>query len=138
MPLPGSPLRFSWLSSERPVPRLVARPLRRFLHTEAAGGVVLLVATIIALLLANSPFQDGFESFWRTEVRLEIGNFVLNEDLRHWVNDGLMAIFFFVVGLEIKRELVIGELRDPRAALLPAVAALGGMVVPATLFIVVS
>lgn len=134
MPSPGSPLHFSWLSSQRPVPRLVARPIRRFLHTEAAGGVVLLIATIAALVFANSPFQDGFESFWATEIKIEIGNFVLSEDLRHWVNDGLMAIFFFVVGLEIKRELVVGELNDRRKAMLPAFAALGGMVVPAVLY----
>lgn len=134
MPNPGSPLRFSWMSSQRPVPRLIARPLRRFLHTEAAGGMVLLAATLLALILANSPWSDGFESLWKTEISIDIGNFHLAEDLRHWVNDGLMAIFFFVVGLEIKRELAVGELNDRKKAMLPALAALGGMVVPAAIY----
>ena len=127
-------LRFSWLSSERPVPRLVARPIARFLHTEAAGGIVLLASVVLALLLANSPFGPGYESFWLTEVSLTVGPLHLTEDLRQVVNDGLMAIFFFVVGLEIKRELVVGELNSARNAALPAIAAVGGMLVPALIY----
>jgi len=127
-------LRFSWLSSERPVPRLVARPLLRFLHTEASGGVILLAAVIVALGLANSPWGDAYEAFWRTELSVEAGPLRLSEDLRHFVNDALMAIFFFVVGLEIKRELVTGELSSARSAALPALAALGGMLVPALVY----
>ena len=125
----------SFLSSDRAVARLVARPLRTFLHTEAAGGIVLLAATVAALVLANSPFADAFEGFWRTELRIAVGAFELTEDLRHFVNDALMTLFFFVVGLEIKREIVLGELNDRRKAALPAVAALGGMVVPASLYL---
>jgi NhaA family Na+:H+ antiporter len=113
---------------------LIARPVRTFLSTEAAGGIVLLVAAIAALVWANSPFSDSYEAFWQTEVRLSIGGFEIAEDLRHWVNDALMALFFFVVGLEIKRELVTGELNDARKASLPAIAALGGMVGPALLY----
>ena len=118
--------------------RQLPRPLRHFLHTESGGGVALLVAAVVALVWANSPWSGGYESLWSTELRLSLGGVELSEDLRHWVNDGLMAIFFFVVGLEIKRELVVGELRAPRTAALPALAALGGMVVPAALYLAVN
>ena len=128
------PLNHSWLASDRRIARLIARPMRRFLDTEAAGGIVLLVATCAALLWANSPVGASYGSFWSTEIAIDIGRFELSEDLRHWINDGLMVIFFFVVGLEIKRELVAGELREPRRAALPAIAAVGGMVVPAAIY----
>jgi NhaA family Na+:H+ antiporter len=124
----------SWLHSDGPVPRLIARPVRNFLSTEAAGGIALLVATVIALVWANSPLSDSYTALWETHLRLEIGGFALDEDLRHWVNDALMAIFFFVVGMEIKRELVVGELNAIRRAALPALAAVGGMVVPALFY----
>jgi Na+:H+ antiporter, NhaA family len=104
------------------------------MHVEAAGGIVLLAATAVALGWANSPWSASYESFWSTEVALDVGGRVVVEDLRHWVNDGLMALFFFVVGLEIKRELVGGQLASVRQAALPAVAALGGMVVPAAIY----
>jgi NhaA family Na+:H+ antiporter len=118
----------------RRLPRLV----RQFLRTEAAGGVVLLVAAVAALIWANSPWSGSYRSVWATELSIRVGRFGLTEDLRHWVNDGLMAIFFFVVGLEIKRELVRGDLRDPRTAAMPVIAAAGGMVVPALLFLLVN
>ena len=117
------------------MPRLIARPLRTFLRTEASGGLALLGATIVALLWVNSPLGDSYDALWRTEAGFSLGSFELRTDLHHWVNDGLMTIFFFVVGLEIKRELVSGELNDARKAALPALAALGGMVVPACLFL---
>ena len=135
MPSPEPPLRHSWLASARPVPRLLARPLRTFLNTEAAGGVVLLVATVVALVWANSPLAGSYEDFWHTRIELGVGEWRVAEDLRHWVNDALMALFFFVVGLEIKRELVVGELNEARKAMLPAIAALGGMVGPALLYL---
>jgi NhaA family Na+:H+ antiporter len=109
-----------------------------FLHTEAAGGVVLLAATVVALAWANSPFQDSYTSLWHTHLSISLGTHTLDLDLQEWVNDGLMAIFFFVVGLEIKRELVEGELREPRRAAMPAVAALGGMAVPALIFVAIN
>jgi Na+:H+ antiporter, NhaA family len=109
--------------------------MRRFLDTEAAGGIILLVAACAALLWANSPFGASYESLWTTEISLHVGGFELSEDLRHWINDGLMVIFFFVVGLEIKRELVAGELKEPRRAALPAIAAFGGMAVPAMIYV---
>ena len=126
----------TWLHSERFVPRRFMRPIMRFADTEASSGIVLLVAAAVALIWANAPFGETYEEFWHTNVSLELGSwFHFNESLQHIVNDGLMAIFFFVVGLEIKRELVLGELRDPKAAALPAVAALGGMIFPALIYV---
>lgn len=119
---------------EAPVERLV-RPLVHFLRVESASGIALLVCTLVALTLANSPWSAAFTEVWQTPVRLGIGRLELNKALLLWINDGLMAIFFFVVGLEIKRELVAGELRDPKKAALPVMAALGGMIVPATIYL---
>jgi len=125
----------TWIHSERGLPSRFVRPLLRFTRIESASGLVLLVAAALALFWANAPFGDTYERFWTTPVEVTIGTFHLEETLRLVVNDGLMAIFFFVVGLEIKRELVTGDLRDPRAAALPALAALGGMVVPALIYL---
>jgi NhaA family Na+:H+ antiporter len=102
---------------------------------EAAGGVVLVAAAALALLAANSPLAGVYDSLLHVDLRIGVGRISITEDLQHWVNDGLMAIFFFVVGLEIKRELVTGELRDRRTAALPAVAAVGGVVLPALIFL---
>ncbi len=129
----------TWIDSDLPAARIVGRRVRKFLHIEIAGGVVLLIATAIALIWANSPFSGSYDAFWHTDLTLfAFNDFALTEDLGHWVNDGLMAIFFFVVGLEIKSEIVNGELRDPRKAAIPVVAALGGMIVPAGLFMLVT
>lgn len=120
-----------------PVPpiRRITRPLTRFLQIESASGVVLLVCTVVALVLANSPFAGAYAKFWHSPVFLEVGTFRLGGELGHFVvNDVLMTIFFFVVGLEIKREIVAGELRDARKAALPIAAALGGMLVPAAIY----
>jgi NhaA family Na+:H+ antiporter len=117
----------------RPIQVLV-RPLERFLQIESANGVLLLVCTLVALALANSPWAAAYHQFWHTHASISVGDWKLDHSLAHWVNDGLMTIFFFVVGLEIKRELVLGELRDPRQAALPIVAAIGGMLVPAAIF----
>jgi hypothetical protein len=105
--------------------RRVVDPVKDFLQTEAAGGLFLLAATVVALSWANSPFAAGYQGLWSTELTIGAGPLAVTEDLKHWVNDGLMALFFFVVGLEIKRELVVGELREPRRASLPVLAALG-------------
>ena len=118
--------------------RRMPRFVRQFLDTEAAGGVVLLVAAVAALVWANSPWRESYHTLWSTELTIRVGPYVIVDDLHHWVNDGLMAVFFFVVGLEIKRELVHGDLRDRRAAAMPAIAAAGGMVVPALFFLVVA
>jgi Na+:H+ antiporter, NhaA family len=110
-------------------------PLRDFVRTEASGGVVLVVAALAALVWANSPLQDSYRELWSTVFTIGFPEHHISLTLQGWVNDGLMAVFFFVVGLEIKRELVEGELREPRKAALPAIAALGGMVVPALLYL---
>lgn len=130
---------FSFLGSRTPLARFVARPVRRFLQIQASGGVLMLIATVAALIWANSQWSESYESFWHTPVDIAIGSFHLGGghhlDLRAIVNDGLMAVFFFVVGLEIKRELVTGQLKTPKAAALPAIAALGGMIVPAGVYL---
>ena len=113
----------------------VLRPLRDFLDTESSGAIVLVAATIAALVWANSPLADAYADFWTTEVSLEVGDWQMRHDLRYWINDGLMTVFFLVVALEIKRELVEGELRGIRRAALPVVAALGGMIVPALVYL---
>ena len=125
-----------WSRSDRPVPRLVLRPLQSFLQTEASGGVLLLVATVVALAWANSPWQGSYERFLHAELAIRLGRWGVSEDLQHWVSDAAMTLFFLVVGLEIKRELLTGELRDPRAVALPAIAALGGMLLPAAIYLV--
>lgn len=116
-------------------PRRLPVALRDFLATEVAGGVVLLAAAVVALLWANSPFAASYDTLWHTDLEISVGPFEISNDLRHWVNEGLMAIFFFVVGLEIKRELITGELNTLRTAAMPAIAALGGMVVPAGIYL---
>jgi NhaA family Na+:H+ antiporter len=118
----------------RPVDRLV-RPFVRFLQIESASGMVLLACTAVALFLANSPWAEAYDAFWHTHLSITVGNWTLDESLTHWVNDALMTIFFFVVGLEIKRELVDGELREPKKAALPIMAALGGMIAPAAVYL---
>ncbi len=114
--------------------RRLIRPLVDFLHTEAAGGVALVIATMVALVWANSAWDASYNDLWATHLAVSFGDWEIDLDLRQWVNDGLMALFFFVVGLEIKRELVEGELRDRRRAMLPVCAALGGMLVPALIY----
>ena len=131
----------TWLGSDRPLARTIGRPVMRFLGIEAAGGILLMVATVVALVWANSPWSGSYHDLWHTEFHLGVGDFRLEHHghaltLAEVVNDALMAVFFFVVGLEIKRELVDGHLRNRRAALLPAAGALGGMVVPAAVYLV--
>jgi Na+/H+ antiporter NhaA len=116
----------------------LARPLQHFLHTETGSSSLLLAATIVALVWANSPLDDVYADVWGTTATIGIGSAEITEDLRHWVNDGLMVFFFYVVGLEIRRELALGELRDRREAAVPAVAALAGMVVPAVLYLAIN
>lgn len=127
--------RPTWLHSERPIVKRVARPVVEFLDTEVGGGIVLVVATAIAMLWANSPWHQSYFDLWERVGTVGIGRFDLSLDLRHWVNDGSMTLFFFVVAMEIKRELVDGELSDPKKAALPALAAMGGMVAPALVYL---
>jgi NhaA family Na+:H+ antiporter len=118
--------------------RSLPRAVRAFVGTEAAGGIVLVVAAVVALAWANSPWDGSYTSLWTTRVTFRVGTVGVDEDLRHAVNDGLMALFFLVVGLEIKRELAVGDLREIRTASLPIVAALGGMVTPAAVYLAVN
>lgn len=130
--------RATWLGSDRLLARTVAQPISRFLHIEASGGLILVGAAIVALAWVNSPWDASYASLWTTEIGIDVGGHVLVEDLRHWVNDGLMALFFFVIGVEIKAELATGDLRQARRAAIPVIGAFGGMVVPALLYLVVS
>jgi NhaA family Na+:H+ antiporter len=109
-----------------------------FLQHEAAGGIVLLAAALLGLILMNSPLGGGYDALLHTKLPIGFGAFVVNESALHIINDGLMAIFFFLVGLEIKRELVIGELSTARQAALPVIAALGGMLVPALIYVAIN
>ena len=122
-----------WQTGAGPLTRYVVQPTIHFMRVEAAGGIVLVLAAAAALIWANA-FGDSYNDFWHTEIVADLGLLTLGESLHDWVNDALMAIFFFVVGLEIKREAVHGELRDRRQAALPIFAALGGMVVPASVY----
>ncbi|MGZ8375833.1 MAG: Na+/H+ antiporter NhaA [Gemmatirosa sp.] len=119
------------------VDRLLA-PFRRFAHTASAGGVVLLAVTAVALAWANSPWADGYHHLWEAPLTLGVGPWSASMTLHHFINDGLMVVFFFLVGLEIKREMLAGELASVRRAALPMVGALGGMVVPAAIYALVN
>ena len=125
----------TWLDSDTLVPTRFLRPVVKFTRIEAAGGIVLLIAALIAVLWANSPWYESYFHLFETELDFNFGVIHLTESLKELINDGLMAIFFFVVGLEIKRELVTGELNSVKKASLPAMAALGGMVVPALIYV---
>ena len=129
------PRHSTWASSDRFVPKTFVRPFVRFSRIEAASGIVLLLASVAAVVWANSSFSDVYFSILEERLTIEVFGFHLDESVLEFINDGLMAIFFFVVGLEIKRELVLGDLRDPRTAALPVMAALGGMAVPALIYI---
>ncbi len=123
----------AWLPARRFAAALV-RPVERFLHVEAAGGIILLAAAAIALVWANSPWSESYEDLWHTHIAISIGAWHFDRTLHFWINEFLMTIFFLVVGLEIKRELVEGALSDIRRATLPIAAAIGGMLVPAVLY----
>lgn len=118
----------------RPIQQLT-KPLVRFLHIEAASGVVLIVATTIALIAANTATSDLYSNLLNTPLTVGLGKWSLTYPLWYWVNDGLMTVFFFLVGLEIKRELVSGELKDPRRVIAPAAAAIGGALIPAVIYL---
>jgi NhaA family Na+:H+ antiporter len=131
--MPVTPVGPGRAAGAPPIERLL-RPFREFVHLEAAGGAVLLAAAAVALGWANSPWAWAYAALWHTPVTVGVGGAVLTRDLHHWINDGLMVLFFVVVGLEIKREVLVGELAAPRRAALPAAAALGGMLVPTGLY----
>jgi len=113
----------------------ILTPFEEFLHKQTTGGIVLLVCTVIALILANGPLADEYDAILHAHVSINVGTWRIDHTVHHWVNDGLMALFFFVVGLEIKREVLVGDLRDIRSATLPIVAAMGGMILPALVYL---
>ena len=120
--------------TEPPIQRILS-PFQNFFSTQASGGIVLFIAAIIAIIWANSPFSESYFEIWHMHFAIGVADFMLDKPLELWINDGLMAIFFFVVGLEIKRELIIGELSNVKQATLPIAAAVGGMLVPALIYV---
>lgn len=113
----------------------VVQPVTRFVKIESAAGIFLLILALTAVLLANSPLSEAFELFWQTPLGINIGDFNFERSLHAWINDAAMTLFFFLIALELKRELVLGELRNPRQAMLSIIAAVGGMVVPAVIYL---
>ena len=118
-----------------PVERWIIHPMRRFITHSSTSGIVLFAAALIAIVLSNSPLADSFHHLWEINFSIGFADWQLSKSLHHWINDGLMSIFFFVVGLELKREIISGELSNPSNAILPIAAAIGGMVVPASIFL---
>jgi len=114
---------------------VLTAPFARFAKIEASGGIILLVSTAVALAWANSPWEHSYETLWNTPVTIGFGRIVISETRHHWINDGLMSIFFFLVGLEIKREVLIGELSSLKQAAFPFIAAVGGSMVPAVIYL---
>jgi Na+/H+ antiporter NhaA len=123
------------LRARTPWARSAATPLRDFLNAETGGAVVLLAATLVALGWANSPWRHSYESVWTTTLTIRLGHSGVSQDLRHCVNDGLMTFFFLVLGLEAKRELDIGQMRERRRLAIPPAAALGGMALAVTIYL---
>ncbi len=115
-------------------PGIIFRPFQEFAQIEASGGILLLAATLIALILANSFVAERYFEIWHTTLSINIGTFSLSLPIEAWINDGLMTLFFFVVGLEIKREFLVGELASAKKAILPIIAAIGGMMIPAVIY----
>ena len=123
---------------KEPIDKWIIHPMKRFLNNSTTSGIILFSSAAIALVLSNSPWKDAFHHFWEIEFSISFGDHGLTKSLHYWINDGLMAIFFFVVGLELKREIIAGELRNPKNAVLPIAAALGGMLVPALVYLAVN
>lgn len=114
----------------------IIEPIGRFISNSTMSGIVLFSAAFLALVLSNSPWSEAFHHFWENEFSIGFSNHVLTKSLHHWINDGLMAVFFFVVGLELKREIIAGELSSPKQAVLPVAAAIGGMIFPALIYLI--
>lgn len=117
---------------------VLLKPVNKFIQHGTTGGVLLFGAALIAMIWANSPFADAYFDLWHVPFTIAFGDFVISKDLHHWINDGLMAVFFFVIGLELKRELIGGELSSFRKALLPLIAGAGGMLIPAVIYVVIN
>ena len=116
----------------------VSTPFEHFLHAQTTTGMVLMFMTLLALILANTPLYETYSHFFHINIDLKVGNWELSHSIHHWINDGLMAIFFFIIGLEIKREVLVGELSNIKVAILPILAAIGGMLFPALIFLAIN
>ena len=112
----------------------IATPFEHFIHAQTTTGLILMVMTVFALIFANTPFAEDYLHFFHTKLNIEIGSWSLSHSIHHWINHGLMTLFFFIVGLEIKREILVGELSNIKVAILPILSAIGGMVVPALIY----
>ncbi|MBK9255487.1 MAG: Na+/H+ antiporter NhaA [Saprospiraceae bacterium] len=119
---------------QEPVDKWIIDPMKRFINNSTTSGIMLFTSAFIALVLANSPWSDEYHHLWETNFTIGFSDFLISKSLHHWINDGLMAIFFFVVGLELKREIIAGELSNPKNAILPVSAAIGGMIFPALIY----
>ena len=116
----------------------ILTPLEEFIHRQTTSGILLMICTVIALVIANGPLHEQYEHLLHTEIGFSVGSAAFSLSLHHWINEALMALFFFIMGLELKRELLVGELSSPKQALLPIMAAIGGMVVPAVFYVAVN
>ncbi len=118
-----------------PVDKWIINPVNAFISKSSTGGIVLIISAVVAIIMANSPWSQWYHQLWEHKISFGLDDsFQLNKSLHHWINDGLMAIFFFVIGLELKREIVAGELSNPKNAILPIVAGIGGMIFPALIY----
>jgi Na+:H+ antiporter, NhaA family len=131
-------MRYMSVAREQPPVERIVRPFQDFAQKQSSGGILLIIATAVALIWANSPWGESYVALWHTKLSVGVGAFSISKDLTHWINDGLMAVFFFVVGLEIKREVLVGELSSARSAALPVAAALGGATVPALIYLAIN
>jgi NhaA family Na+:H+ antiporter len=116
----------------------VLTPFEHFIHAQTTTGTVLMVMTVLALILANTPLTESYANFFHTKIDIAIGSWRISEEIHFWINDGIMTVFFFVIGLEIKREILVGELSDIKVAILPILAAIGGMVFPALIYLFIN
>jgi NhaA family Na+:H+ antiporter len=137
-PTDRNEIRAPWSRSDRAIARRVVRPLQEFLRSSTAGAIPLFIALVIALVWANAPWWRSYETVWTTPVTLGVGRWAIVEDVRFWVNEGLMTLFFLLAGLEIKRELTTGELRDHRAAIAPVIGAICGMALPVLIYLAIT
>lgn len=119
---------------KQPVDVWIIDPMKKFISNSTTSGIILFSSALIAMILSNSPWANQFHHLWENEFSVGFNGHYLSKNLHHWINDGLMAVFFFVVGLELKREIIAGELRDIKKAMLPIGAAIGGMMVPASIY----
>ncbi len=116
----------------------MSTPFEHFIHAQTTTGIILMFMTVVALILANTPLTESYAHFFHTKVNLTVGTWQLSHTIHHWINDGLMATFFFIIGLEIKREILVGELSNIKVAILPILCAIGGMVLPAIIYIFIN